>query len=234
MGLFGSIVKGVGSALGGIAGGSSKKKAAQLEYQAAQDAINEQRRQYDTTRADYAPYLEAGTGALAQISALLGLGTPGTGSGLPGTSGGTPGIGDGLPGMGGNAAQASALDALRESPLFQSLYRTGEEAVLQNAAATGGLRGGNAQRSLADFGADTFAQVIQRQLANLAGVAGLGSGATDAVSAFGQQSSANIGNLAQQGASARAGGILGNSGSIASGINSALSELAPYIDKIKF
>lgn len=216
MGLFGSILGAAGSILGGITGGSSSKKAAQLEYQAAQDAIAEQRRQYDLSRADYAPYLEAGTGALGGITNLLGIPT-GSQTSAQAT-----------------AAQQSALDALKASPLFQSLFNTGEEAILQNAAATGGIRGGNTQRSLADFGADTFAQVIQQQLSNLGGVAGLGSGATDAVSAFGQQSAANIGNLTQQGASAQAGGILGSAGAMNSGINSAIAALAPYLSQIKF
>lgn len=78
-------------------------------------------------------------------------------------------------------AQASAIEALKASPLFESLFRTGEEAILANASATGGIRGGNTQRSLADFGSDTLAQVIQQQLANYGSAIGTGMGAQGAV-----------------------------------------------------
>jgi hypothetical protein len=64
--------------------------------------------------------------------------------------------------------------------------------VLQNASATGGLRGGNTERSLADFGADTLAATIQQQLASLGGLAGMGMGATNAVANFGQHATDNI------------------------------------------
>lgn len=148
--------------------------------------IDETRRQFDVTRADYQPYLAAGTQALSGMSGLLGLG--------------------------GGEQQVQAIDALRASPLYQSLYRNGEEALLQNAAATGGIRGGNTARGLADFGADTLASTIQQQLANLNGVAGLGMGATNSVSGFGAQASGNITNLLDQQGAARAGNYLTRGG----------------------
>ena len=87
------------------------------------------------------------------------------------------------PAVSASDAQANAIASLKESPLYQSLYSTGEEALLANASATGGLRGGNTQTGLADFGRDTLASVIQQQLANYGtGIsAGLtGTGATTA------------------------------------------------------
>jgi hypothetical protein len=65
-----------------------------------------------------------------------------------------------LVGTHGAAQQQSAIDALKASPFYQSLFRTGEETELQDAAATGGVRGGNTQRSLADFGSDTLMKTI--------------------------------------------------------------------------
>lgn len=76
-------------------------------------------------------------------------------------------------------AQQGAIDALKASPLYQSLYRNGEEAVLANASATGGLRGGNTTTSLANFGADTLSSVIQQQLANYGSAIGAGLGANN-------------------------------------------------------
>jgi hypothetical protein len=66
--------------------------------------------------------------------------------------------------------------------------------------ATGGVRGGNTQRSLADFGADTLMQTIQQQLSSLGGLAGMGMGATNAVANFGQHAADNVsGALTDQG-----------------------------------
>lgn len=128
------------------------------------------------------PWLQAGTGALADIQDLLGL----------------SGIG----------AQDGAIGGLRASPLFAALFDSGEEAILQNASATGGLRGGNIQSSLADFGRDTLAQVIERQLANLGGLSGTGVGTAQNLGALGANSAGNISNLLQQGGAAQAGGVL--------------------------
>lgn len=73
-GVLGSIAGGIiggpaGAALGGALGGgldqsSSVDKAAQQQKAGTDAAIAENRRQYDTTRADYAPYREAGVKAL--------------------------------------------------------------------------------------------------------------------------------------------------------------------------
>lgn len=65
---FGPAGTAIGGAIGGALDGSSGNKGAQQSTQAATDAaIAEQRRQYDTTRADYAPYRAAGTQALGQL-----------------------------------------------------------------------------------------------------------------------------------------------------------------------
>lgn len=103
-------------------------------------------------------------------------------------------------GQGGSGAssQQSAIDALKASPLYQSQYHNGEQAVLANAAATGGLRGGNANASLYNLGANTLANVYQQQFSNLGSITGLGENAA-----------AGTGNAQLQGGQAAAGGILG-------------------------
>lgn len=108
----------------------------------------------------------------------------------------------------GDEPQAKAIEALKASPFYQSLFRNGEENVLQTASATGGIRGGNTQRSLADFGGDTLMKAIQQQLANLGGMAGLGLGATNSTAGFGQQTSNNVANLMTQEGTVNADGIL--------------------------
>jgi hypothetical protein len=199
MGLF--------SFLGGLAGGSSAKKAsraaeaAQLGY--LDSALGETRRQFDITHEDFAPYQETGTEALGQQGDLLGLNGP--------------------------EAQAAAIARLQESPMYGSLYRTGEEAVLQNASATGGLRGGNTQRGLADFGADTLSRVILEQLQQLGGLSGRGMQAVGNEGALGANNAAQIAQLLGQQGQVRSGGLLtrgginsgmwGNAGSFLDSLN---------------
>ena len=115
-------------------------------------------------------------------------------------------------GAGGADAQAAAIEQLRASPFYQSLYRTGEEAVLQNASATGGIRGGNTERGLADFGADTLAKTIDRQLASLGGLGEMGLGAVGELGRFGAAKAGAVSDLLTQQGQAKAGDILARGG----------------------
>jgi hypothetical protein len=54
-------------------------------------------------------------------------------------------------GLSGPEAQQEYVAQQEQSPAFQALARQQEEALLQNASATGGLRGGNVQGALAQF-----------------------------------------------------------------------------------
>lgn len=108
--------------------------------------------------------------------------------------------------------QQTAIDALMRSPLYTSLIRNGEEGILANGSATGALRGGNMKGALANFRADTLADVIQQRLANLGGIAGMGQGAAGSVGAFGAQKSAAIGDALTQQGQARAGYQLAKGG----------------------
>lgn len=178
-----ALIAGAGSLLSGIFGSKGAKKAAQAQAQALQQAIAEQRRQYDQSRTDFMPFLNAGTGALGQVQGLLGLS--------------------------GGDTQAQLIEMLEGSPAFTSRYDTGVDTILQNAAATGGLRGGNTQGSLANFSSSLLADVIQQQLGNLGGLVQTGSGTANSLSSLGQSSAGNISNLLAAQGNAQAGGILG-------------------------
>lgn len=200
------IGAGIG-AIGSIFGGKGQKKAAQkaadAQVRAAQLGIDEQRRQFDTTRSDLMPWLTAGTQALDAETDLLGLD--------------------------GTDKQAASIAALKDSPLFQSLFDTGEEAILANAAATGGLRGGNTNRSLADFGSDTLARVIQNQLANLGGLRGAGQTTGTSLGAMGGQSAAQISQLLGQQGAAQAGNYLSRAAIDAQNTNNLFSSLGLFL-----
>jgi hypothetical protein len=191
MGLF--------SFIGGLIGGGAQKKAVSKatnqQLAALQQAIDEQRRQFDLTRGDLSPAREALAPSTGGIQDLLGLN--------------------------GNDKSGAAIEALKNSPFYQSLYRNGLEANLQNASATGGIRGGNEVRSLADFGSDTLMQTIQQQLGSLGSLAGLGLGATEAGAGFGQHTADAVGSLFGQQGAARASGTLARGGITAGMWNNA-------------
>jgi hypothetical protein len=68
-----------------LTGGKAAKKAGKAEAEGQRDAISELRRQYDTTRRDFAPYRAAGVNALAALTGELGLGTTAPGVNEGGT-----------------------------------------------------------------------------------------------------------------------------------------------------
>jgi hypothetical protein len=186
---------------GGLIASHGASKAAQIQNQADQAAIQEQQRQFNVTDQELAPFRQAGLGGLS-------------------------GYGD-LVGTNGGPAQAAAIQALQASPYYQSLYNNGLEATLQNASATGGIRGGNTQLGLARFGSDTLAQIIQNQLGNLGSLAQLGLGATNSTGAFGAAATNNIASLLAQQGQNSGDAALANAGAMA-GIFKSIGNLGAF------
>lgn len=197
MGILGAAaIAGIGSIAGGLISSSGTSDAAAAQQQESQAAIGEQQREFNITQQNFAPYLQAGTGALGSLGTLLGLN--------------------------GNGPLQSAINNLKASPLYTSLYNTGNETILQDASATGGLRGGNTQRSLADFGSSLLSSVIQNQIGNLSGIAGMGEGATGSLGVLGQNNANSISSLLQSIGASRAGAATTNAG-IWSGVTNNLA-----------
>lgn len=121
---------------------------------------------------------------------------------------------------GGAAAQQQAIAGIESSPLFQSLMRQGEQGILQNASATGGLRGGNVQGALAQFRPAMLNQQIQQQLANFAGLASLGQSAAAGTGNAGIQTGANVANLLRDTGQAQGAASIAGANALGSGIAS--------------
>jgi hypothetical protein len=180
------IVNSVGKALGSITGATQQAKAAQqaasVQASSAAQGISEQQKQFNKLVELMSPYVAAGSQALGEQKALLGLG--------------------------GLQAQQQAIGAIEQSPFFASMAQQGENALLQQASATGGLRGGNVQGALAQFRPALLNQLVQQQMANLGNISQLGQAAATGQAAQGMQSASSIGNLlAQQGAAIAGGQI---------------------------
>lgn len=182
------LIVGGTSLLGGALQSNAAKKAGQAQANANAQGIEEQRRQFDALQKLLAPYVEAGTGALPGMEAYGQYGMPA----LTGQAD--------ILGLNGEGAQGSAISGIENSPLFQSLARQGEDAILQNASATGGLRGGNVQGALAQFRPAMLQQLIDQQYGRLGGMAGFGAGINQNLVSMGQSSAAGVGNAGMQSA----------------------------------
>jgi hypothetical protein len=112
-------------------------------------------------------------------------------------------------GLSGAEAQAAYVAQQEQSPIFQALARQGEEAMLQQASATGGLRGGNVQGALAQFRPALLNQFLTQQYDRLGGMTSLGQQSAAGVGTAGMQSATSIAGLLGEAGAARAGSALG-------------------------
>ena len=113
-----------------------------------------------------------------------------------------------IAGLSGAEAQQKALLGIETSPIYKSMVQQGEDAILQNASATGGLRGGNIQASLSQFRPQLLDQLVERQYGRLSGLTQLGQASAGMQAGYSQNYANNVANLyANQGA-AQAGGII--------------------------
>lgn len=205
----------VGNVFGGITGASQQADAASAAAatQAAMSeaGIAEQRRQFDTMVKLMEPYVTAGAGALPGLQPYAEAGAPALAQQRA------------LAGLDGPEAQRAALSMIEQSPEMQAYVQQGENAMLQNAAATGGLRGGNLQGSLAQFRPQMLAELVNQQYGRLGGLTALGQQTTQNVVGLGQASAAgqasagmgsaaNIANLLQNQGAALAGGQMAQGG----------------------
>jgi hypothetical protein len=167
----------------GYMGAEAAGDAASAQAGSAEAGIAEQRRQFDKIQELLKPYVAVGEPALAQQQAFLG--------------------------MQGPEAERAAIERIRGGETFQALARQGEEAILQRASATGGLRGGNVQAALAQFRPQLLSGLIEQQYSRLGGLTSLGQQSAAGVGTAGQAMGTNIANLLGQQGAAQAAGALG-------------------------
>ncbi len=177
-----AVIGGVASIGSAAIASRSARKAAKAQTEAADKGIAEQRRQFDAATRLFQPYVDAGVGSIGQQEALLGLAGP--------------------------EAQAEAIAAIETGPRFQALARQGEEAMLQTASATGGLRGGNIQAALGQFRPQMLQSMIQQQFQDLGSLTSIGQASAARQAAAGQATGTNISNLYGQQGAAQAGAQL--------------------------
>ncbi|MGO1061531.1 hypothetical protein [Acinetobacter lwoffii] len=180
VGMVGASV--VGGALSSRAQKKAANAAANAQIESSEMGVEEQRRQFDAVQKLLKPYADAGLSGLSGQQDLLGIN--------------------------GTAAQQTAIGNINNSAEMQTYLQQGENAILQNASATGGLRGGNTQAALAQFRPQLLNQLINQRYQNLAGMTALGQNAAAGTGNAGMQTASNISNLYQQSGAAQAGAAL--------------------------
>lgn len=205
-----SLVSAGGSILGGLAGASSARRSARAVENAARIAADEQRRQYETTRADLAPYRDLGQFGATSLQAGIESGAYDA------------------PEFGFQAGTYN-YDATKDSALSQALEQA-NKSIQASAAARGMLGGGGVLRALnreamnqtADFenraynrfqgeeatrygrASDEYGRTYgarQDAATRLQNLVGTGLGAATQTGQFGAQAAGNIADARMTGAS---------------------------------
>jgi hypothetical protein len=232
---IGSAISGISSIIGGQSQAGAAENAQQLQAQEAQNALNQQGSEWNQTQANEAPFLQAGQGAVGQLSSDL----------QPGGSLSQPWSGTF---QAPTAAQAAA------QPGYQFQLQQGTQALQNSAAGQGALNTGATGAALEQYGQglastdyqqaynnaltqyqtsyNTFQQNQANQYNRLASLAGLGQTTAGQLGQQGQQASQNTGNIdlttgAQQGSD-----IQNAAYQSASGYNNAANALTSGIGNI--
>jgi hypothetical protein len=204
---WGAVIIGGGALLGGLAASDAQRsagnKAGDAQVRAAQLGIDETKRQFDAIQKLLSSFVTGGTAAFGAQGDLAGLN--------------------------GADKQAAAIAAIQGSPQFGALTKQGEDAILSNASATGGLRGGNTQGALAQFRPALLSGLIDQQYGRLGGLASVGQNAAAGVGNAGMHSGDMISQLLQQQGAARAGAALSGGAANVGAINAFGQGLGAYM-----
>lgn len=226
------------SILGSKAASKSTKQAAQIQYQASQDAIAAQERAAAQTRQDQAPFLDAGKQAQYQLAYLMGT------------------VPEGMTydqlekiinkNTGAYGSLAKPFDGVYQSdPAYQKRLTEGQQAIERSAAARGGLLSGATTKALQEFAqqvaSDEYASAYNRYVTeqtnlynSLAGQAGLGLKTAQLLQTSNQNLADQTGNYGTQGANAQAGGVIGAGNIYQSGLQNAGSSLSNFFGSNAF
>lgn len=172
-GSIGSAVIGASSARSAAkAQSAATDRAAAANLQGTRESIAAQKEQAEIARKLMDPFREAGLSSLSQMMELGGFSGP--------------------------EAQDAALQAIEQGSEFQRLQEQATQGMLSGASATGGLRGGNTQRALAELRPNLLMGLADRNYNRLTGLTNLGQAAAAGQAGNAMALGANLGNIYQQ------------------------------------
>ena len=191
-------------AVSGYLGSQAAKKGAEEQAGATRFAGDLSQRQYEQTRADQMPFLEAGKTALNQLIPLASNYKP------------------------------FDYNAMTADPGYGFRLSEGQKALDRQAAARGGLISGSALRAATRYGQEMGSQEYTNafnryqaernaQLNPLQSLAGMGQTTAGNLGSMGAANAATMGNYATSGAAAQAAGRVGQTNAITGGVGTYLN-----------
>lgn len=241
---IGGIAAGVGGAAASAIGASKQASAANnatiTEAQEAQNALEEQTREFNVNQTNEAPFLATGTQAVNELGALTS--TPGQGLLTPWTGSFT----------------APTADQAAQTPGYQFELTQGEQQLQNSAAANGSLLTGGTAKAINDYAQGTASSNYQQTFTNaltqyqtayntfqnnqantfnrLSTESGGGQTVAAELGQAGQAAASDVGNIdvnlgsqigqnLQNSAAATASGYVGGANALTGGLNSAIGSL---------
>jgi hypothetical protein len=198
------LIVGGSQLIGGMMQADAAGDAAGAQVAASEAGIAEQRRQFNAVQEILKPYVTAGTTAITGLQPYAAAGAPALEQQQA------------LLGLRGPEAQRAAIAGIEGGAGFQAQVRQGEEALLQRASATGGLRGGNIQAALAQFRPQMLQAEIEKQYGRLGGLTALGQTTQQNLAQIGQASAAGTATAGLR-TGADIAGLLGQQGAAQAG-----------------
>jgi len=191
-------------AVSGYMGAQAAKQGGEGQAASTTYAADLANQQYNQTRADQMPFMEAGKTALNKLIPLATNYTP------------------------------FDYNAMTADPGYAFRLSEGQKALDRQAAARGGLISGSALKAATRYGQDMGSQeynssfnryLAQRnaELNPLQSLAGMGQTTGTNLGSMGASNAANVGNLATSGAAATAAGNVGATNAITGGLGTYLN-----------
>ena len=209
----------VTGAIGGSAvlGAFSSKNAADTQAGAANRASDISNEQYNQTRADQAPFREAGLTSQNRLMSLLGIGGDPNAAGY------------------GKYGRDFSMADYQADPGYQFRLSEGQRAMAHGATpGRGGLVSGNTLKAMQDYAQNSasaeYSNAFNRyqtnrsnQLNPLQSLMGAGQSATNFLGQAGANNASTMGNYMTGGAAAQAAGQVGSANAITGGLGTYLN-----------
>lgn len=240
------FVKDAWNGITGKTGAKAAEKAGNLQADSSKYAADISQKQFEQTRKDQMPWLEAGRDALGDLSDRIGKNTQ-----FDDKWGGR------IESAYQNGQLTGGLDPnnFQADPSYQFRKQQGMDGLQSSAAAGGSLLSGAALKSLNEYNSNLasqeygnawqrdqtekqnlmntlsgnrsqdyqlFSNEDTRQYNQLANMAGVGQQTAGSLGAFGAQNAQNQGNLAINGANAQANGLIGSTNAKLGGMSNLL------------
>lgn len=198
------LIIGGASIASGLIGASAAKDASSKQADAAANALGLQKQMFDTTQANFKPYLDVGKGATYSLGSLYGIGQDGS--------------------TGGQQDYSKFYD----SPDYGFAQQQGQLGLDRYENAKGMALSGGALKDVSQFNQGLATQQFGNYFNRLLSLSQIGQSAASGSAGSAANFSGQMANSIQGQGQAQAAGIVGGANAITGGINSGISNSLLY------